>query len=232
MGQARSAGFSTVLGYPAEIVPLDSPYAIALGTPLRVRCLVGGRPVGNQAVLWGVEKDGQAFPQRSTRTDADGVAIVTPDRAGDGTSSSSGWSALGSRDSTINRSGQRSRSRLGDAQGVEVNCRSCAEHGCVSSERAEPAAAPATGTHGHDQHHAHHAHMVDDFRRRFWISLALTIPVLATSEMVQHFLGLRATLAFPGDRYVEFAFASAVYFTAVGRFSPVSWTSSEGGCRA
>jgi Cu2+-exporting ATPase len=62
-----------------------------------------------------------------------------------------------------------------------------------------------------DQHQSHHAHMVDDFRRRFWISLALTVPVLATSEMVQHFLGLRAVLAFPGGRYVEFAFASIVY---------------------
>jgi len=53
--------------------------------------------------------------------------------------------------------------------------------------------------------------MVDDFRRRFWISLALTLPVLATSEMLQHLLGLRAALTFPGDRYVGFAFASAVY---------------------
>src|SRR3989449_8130737 len=72
-----------------------------------------------------------------------------------------------------------------------------------------PAGAPAAARHaaGHD-----HDDMVGDFRRRFWISLALTIPVLATSEMVQHFLGLRGTLAFPGDRYVEFAFASGVYF--------------------
>ena len=54
--------------------------------------------------------------------------------------------------------------------------------------------------------------MVDEFRRRFWISLALTIPVLATSEMLAHLLGLRGVLAFAGDRYVEFAFASAVYF--------------------
>ena len=53
--------------------------------------------------------------------------------------------------------------------------------------------------------------MVDDFRRRFWVSLALTLPVLATSEMIQHFLGLRGAFAFPGDRLVEFAFASAVY---------------------
>src|SRR6266851_443150 len=63
-----------------------------------------------------------------------------------------------------------------------------------------------------DHAQSQHAHMVDDFRHRFWVSLALTVPVLATSEMIQHFLGLRATLAFPGDRYVEFAFASGVYF--------------------
>src|SRR5438034_5071146 len=70
--------------------------------------------------------------------------------------------------------------------------------------------------HAHHDHHMQdqsaHAHMVDDFRRRFWISLALTVPVLATSEMVQHFLGLRPVLGFPGDRYVEFVFASAIYF--------------------
>src|SRR6266851_9805570 len=63
-----------------------------------------------------------------------------------------------------------------------------------------------------DHAQSQHAHMVDDFRHRFWVSLALTVPVLATSEMIQHFLGLRATLAFPGDQYVEFVFASAVYF--------------------
>jgi len=58
----------------------------------------------------------------------------------------------------------------------------------------------------------HHGDMVSDFRRRFWISLALTVPVLATSDMLQHLLGLRGVLAFPGARYVEFGFASAVYF--------------------
>ena len=66
--------------------------------------------------------------------------------------------------------------------------------------------------HAHHQGHAGHASMVDDFRRRFWISLALTTPVLATSEMLQHLLGLRGVLASPGARYVEFGLASAVYF--------------------
>src|SRR2546422_11590122 len=69
---------------------------------------------------------------------------------------------------------------------------------------------PPSGSQQHD--HSAHGHMVDEFRRRFWVSLALTVPVLATSEMLQHLLGLRGVLAFPGDQYVAFAFASAVYF--------------------
>jgi len=73
-----------------------------------------------------------------------------------------------------------------------------------------PSARPSAAGPAHAAHD--HGDMVGDFRRRFWISLALTLPVLATSEMVQHFLGLRDVLAFPGDRYVEFLFASGVYF--------------------
>src|SRR2546425_4990316 len=77
---------------------------------------------------------------------------------------------------------------------------------------------PPGGSSGGD--HSAHAHMVDDFRRRFWVSLALTLPVLATSEMVRHLLGLRGGLAFPGDRYVGFAFASAVYLYGGGPLPP------------
>jgi len=75
----------------------------------------------------------------------------------------------------------------------------------MGHSHAGPMAEPAHGGHAHGD-------MVSDFRRRFWISLALTVPVLATSEMVQHFLGLRHVLVFSGERYVEFVFASAVYF--------------------
>jgi len=58
--------------------------------------------------------------------------------------------------------------------------------------------------HGKGDHHQHHAHMVADFRRRFWVSLALTIPVLALSPMIQGFLGLGQALRFTGDLYVLF----------------------------
>jgi uncharacterized GH25 family protein len=77
VGEARSNGFGVVLGYAAEIVPLDNPYAIARGATLRVRCLVDGRAVANQTVLWG-----GASAERSTRTDSQGVAQVTLDAAG------------------------------------------------------------------------------------------------------------------------------------------------------
>ncbi|MFW5931022.1 MAG: hypothetical protein ACOCQI_04635, partial [Desulfosalsimonas sp.] len=28
----------------------------------------------------------------------------------------------------------------------------------------------------HDHHGDHHAHMVEDFKKRFWVSLAITLP--------------------------------------------------------
>ena len=65
-------------------------------------------------------------------------------------------------------------------------------------------------SHEH-QGHDHHAHMVQDFKRRFWISLALTLPILALSPMIQEFLGLQTVLQFTGDTWVLVAFATAIY---------------------
>ena len=61
-------------------------------------------------------------------------------------------------------------------------------------------------------HEGHHEHMVQDFKRRFWISLILTIPILILSPMIQAFLGLKTLLSFPGDIYLLFAASSAVFF--------------------
>jgi Cu2+-exporting ATPase len=44
--------------------------------------------------------------------------------------------------------------------------------------------------HSNHDHQGHHAHMVADFRRRFWISTILTIPVLILAPLIQSFLGL------------------------------------------
>ncbi len=54
--------------------------------------------------------------------------------------------------------------------------------------------------------------MVADFRRRFWVSLILTVPAVALAEMIQHWLGVRDTLHFRGDNYVEWAIATVIFF--------------------
>jgi Cu2+-exporting ATPase len=54
--------------------------------------------------------------------------------------------------------------------------------------------------------------MVADFRRRFWICLVLSVPIVVLAPMIQTWLGLRDSLRFPGDSYIQFAFATIVYF--------------------
>lgn len=63
----------------------------------------------------------------------------------------------------------------------------------------------------HGGHGDHHAHMVADFKKRFYISLAITVPVLLLSPMIQSFLGLEG-LGFAGDKYVLFALSTAIFF--------------------
>lgn len=82
VGEQRTGEFDVVLDYPAEIVPLENPYALRPGAALRVRCLVNGAPMANQTVLWGAEQAGRILRQRSTRTGPDGVAAVTLDAPG------------------------------------------------------------------------------------------------------------------------------------------------------
>ena len=66
---------------------------------------------------------------------------------------------------------------------------------------------------GHSGHAGHdHGQMVADFRKRFWISLLLTIPVLALSPMIQHVLGLGEGWRFAGDAYILTALSSVIYF--------------------
>ncbi|MCP9236320.1 heavy metal translocating P-type ATPase [Lewinella sp. JB7] len=63
---------------------------------------------------------------------------------------------------------------------------------------------------GHAGHHDHHRMMIEDFKRRFWVSLALTLPILLLAPMIQGWLGI--SWNFPGQLYVLFALSSIVYF--------------------
>ncbi|MBC7437120.1 MAG: heavy metal translocating P-type ATPase [Bdellovibrionales bacterium] len=80
-----------------------------------------------------------------------------------------------------------------------------------SDQPAAPETAPAA-TPDHKDHQSHHAHMAADFRRRFWISLVLTLPILALSPLLQSLVGLRDAIGFTGDLYVLFGFSSAVFW--------------------
>lgn len=63
-------------------------------------------------------------------------------------------------------------------------------------------------------HHGHHDHadMVADFRKRFLVSLILTLPILALSPMIQAFLGFGESLRFAYDQYVLWVLSSVVFF--------------------
>lgn len=59
-------------------------------------------------------------------------------------------------------------------------------------------------------HHDHHSMMIDDFKRRFYISLILTVPTLLLSEMIQQWFSFR--IEFTGDKYLLFVFSSIIFF--------------------
>lgn len=63
-----------------------------------------------------------------------------------------------------------------------------------------------------DKHHDHGAMMLADFKKRFWVSFIITIPILLLSPLIQDFLGIKKTVSFPGDIYVLFALSSIVFF--------------------
>jgi len=63
----------------------------------------------------------------------------------------------------------------------------------------------------HQEHDKHAGHSVAMFRDKFWLSLILAIPVLAYSEMIQHWLSFTPP-AFPGSQYVPFVLSTIIFF--------------------
>ncbi len=68
------------------------------------------------------------------------------------------------------------------------------------------------GHGGRAGHGSHHAMMVADFKKRFWVSLIISIPVLLLSPLIQRLLGIEGAIAFTGDKYVLFVLSSAIFF--------------------
>ncbi len=69
--------------------------------------------------------------------------------------------------------------------------------------------------HGHHhaghQHDKHEGHVTSDFLKKFWVTLVLTIPILAYSDLPELFLGVTAP-AFPGSEYLSLVLGSIVFF--------------------
>jgi Cu2+-exporting ATPase len=76
-------------------------------------------------------------------------------------------------------------------------------------QAAEPhAGSKMSGTHGNHDRHA--GHSVAMFRDKFWLSFALTIPVVFWSTDVQHWLGYTAP-SFPGSKFIPAILGTFVF---------------------
>ncbi|MHB1177678.1 MAG: hypothetical protein ACYCZO_05035 [Daejeonella sp.] len=64
---------------------------------------------------------------------------------------------------------------------------------------------PSMGHKGHN-----HDMMIADFKKRFYAVLALTIPIMLLSEMIQRFVGV--DWQFTGSLYILFVLSSIVFF--------------------
>jgi len=63
--------------------------------------------------------------------------------------------------------------------------------------------------HENHDHSMHHMHMIKDFKKRFWVSLVITLPIIVLAPMIQDLLGYEFT--FNGDRYVQFGLSTLVF---------------------
>lgn len=80
------------------------------------------------------------------------------------------------------------------------------DHSKMNHGSMHHGANPKMGMAGHD----HHKMMIADFKKRFYVVLVLTIPVMALSTMIQRFLGIH--WEFAGSPYILLALSSVVYF--------------------
>ena len=67
---------------------------------------------------------------------------------------------------------------------------------------------PLSGSDTHDEHRSHSSG-ISDFRKRFYVVLILTFPIMLLSEMIQHWLNIH--FSFPGAKYI-LLFLSTIVF--------------------
>nr|WP_156855755.1 copper-translocating P-type ATPase [Oceanobacillus sp. AG] len=81
------------------------------------------------------------------------------------------------------------------------------------------------GQHGHSHgghgHADHHEHMIEDFKKRFWVSLVLAIPITYLSPMIQMLFNYEVT--FTGNMVLLFLLSTFVFFYGGKPFLVGAW---------
>ncbi|HKO81913.1 MAG TPA: heavy metal translocating P-type ATPase, partial [Chitinophagaceae bacterium] len=86
--------------------------------------------------------------------------------------------------------------------GEEKKSRAPVHHGTMRPEHTR-------NGEKHDRHDKHAGHHTEDFLKRFWICVVITIPVLLLSHMIQQWIGFE--LKFTGDKYILLALGTVIY---------------------
>jgi len=79
------------------------------------------------------------------------------------------------------------------------------DHSKMDHSKMQHGGNPKMGMEGHD-----HNMMIADFKKRFYVVLILTIPIMLLSMMIQKFLGVN--WQFTGSQYILFALSTIVFF--------------------
>ncbi|MEZ6331386.1 MAG: heavy metal translocating P-type ATPase [Candidatus Saccharimonadales bacterium] len=66
-------------------------------------------------------------------------------------------------------------------------------------------------SHEHHNHDQHAGHNPDMFKKKFWLSFILTIPVLAYSQTIQELFGF-TVVSFPGSQWVPAFLGTIIFF--------------------
>lgn len=102
--------------------------------------------------------------------------------------------------------GQHNHGGHPEHQAMEQTSPEVAVHGSHESAHATH-----TGHTNHDDHSGHAGHSEAMFKRPFWISLILTVPVLIYAHLFQELFGYTAP-HFPGSDYLPFVLGSIIYW--------------------
>ena len=83
------------------------------------------------------------------------------------------------------------------------------DHSNHEGHAAEQKMEQSTHSQHNSDHGDHHTAMIEDFKKRFWVVLVLSFPIIVLSDMVQMLFGY--TISFPGSNIILFALSSIVF---------------------